>query len=132
MKISPKRYAQALYQATVGAKPEEREGIVQHFIELLARQNKLSQINSIIAEFSDYANEQQGVVPVEAITARELPRVRQEMIETQLEKVLQSSVAVRFEIDPTILGGIIIKVSDTIIDGSVKRAISDLRESLVS
>jgi len=132
MKISPKRYAQALYQATAGAKPEERDEIVQHFIELLARQNKLSQINSIIAEFSDYANEQQGVVPVEAITARELPRVRQEMIETQLEKVLQSSVAVRFEIDPTILGGIIIKVSDTIIDGSVKRAISDLRESLVS
>ncbi len=132
MKISAKRYAQALYQTTVNASPPERDKIIKRFIELLAKHNKLGQIDNIITEFSNYASQQQELVTVNATTANKLSGTAEKTVTNHLTKLLKSSVAVKFQIDPTILGGIIIKFSDTIIDGSLKRAVNDLKKSLAS
>ncbi|NPV75840.1 MAG: F0F1 ATP synthase subunit B [Anaerolineae bacterium] len=66
----------------------------------------------------------------EVTTALPLSDKEQEMIKNDLHQTLKSNVEVRFRVDPTILGGLVVRVGDRVVDGSVAGQIQSLRQSL--
>jgi|SRR3989339_256248 len=132
MKISAKRYAKALYESTHDASAKEREAIIARFVALLAKRNSLSSIESIIAEYREHSAKMAGTVDVHVTVARKLSAAAEKIFSSDLSKRLKKDVIVHTHIDPALIGGAVISYGDTIIDGSVTRAIADLKESLAS
>jgi len=55
-----------------------------------------------------------------------------EEITSRLSGVLQKSVVPHFVLHPEILGGVIVRIGDTVMDGSVRRRLSMLRQHMLS
>lgn len=131
MKISAKKYAVVLYQAVTEAKDSDQLLVVKNFVALLSQQNQLALVPQIIEAFEQRWLAGQGGVKVEITTAAPLSTKNQEQLVKQLTQQLQKTVALETKVDPGQLGGIKIKIADTIIDGSLKTQLLNLKNSLI-
>jgi F-type H+-transporting ATPase subunit delta len=67
----------------------------------------------------------------EVRSARELDEGERERLEAALARIVRRPVELRVHIDPTVIGGLSILVGDTVIDGTVRHRLEQLRESLL-
>lgn len=66
----------------------------------------------------------------EVTTALPLSENEQEMVKNDLQQTMKGNVEVKFRVDPNILGGLVVRVGDRVVDGSVAGQIQSLRQSL--
>jgi len=127
MKNSNKQYAQALYLAIQGLKGEKLSKTLKQFAGLLALDHKLSQADQIISEFVKFSKKQEGIIEMEVESAR---RVDIKILE-KIEKIFGGEIEVTEKINPDILGGLIIKTEDRILDFSLKTQLLNLKQNLI-
>ncbi len=102
----------------------------RNFIRLLAENNRLAILPDIADLFADYRAEQEKKLTVQVISAIALDEPYQQKLAATLTKQLQRQVSLHCTIDPTLLGGIIVKAGDKVMDGSVRGKLNRLYESL--
>ena len=127
MKITPKQYAISLYESTKDSNDIEMDKRINNFVNILKKNNDLFLSNKIIDYYYKYQREQRNISKVE-ITSNE--KLDSETINSIIKK-FNNQVALEETIDKSLLGGIIIKIDDnTLIDGSIKRKLENLRKKL--
>lgn len=126
-KNSIQDYAKALYEVTKDLKGTELKKATEAFAALLLRHNNLKMASAIIAVFETYAHKQAGEVAIEVITAREIDETTLESI----KKVFGEKVNATHRVQEDLIGGVIIKTEDTILDGSLKTQLQNLQAHLV-
>lgn len=101
-----------------------------NFIRLLAQYRRLTILPAIAAIFEIQCKEQEQIVAVEVVSALPFANSQREKLLQALRIRLQRKVIVNFRIDPSLLGGAIIRASDLVIDGSVRSKLERLRAAL--
>ena len=131
MKISTKKYATALYDCVKDKKKDEVRNIIKAFVRLLAEANAISQADKIINEFVSIWNKEQGIVEAEIISADKLEKQTANMLNKYIGKLSGAkTVSIKETEDKNLLGGVIIKYGDKVLDGSLKTRLSSLREEM--
>lgn len=87
-------------------------------------------LTQISEEYIRLSNEKQGIVEAKAITAVPMDDKEMKKLEKQLSKKLDKKVLLSNEIDSTIIGGVLVKIGDKIIDSSIKGRFADLYKDL--
>lgn len=129
MKIGPKKYAQLLYVLTKDGSKENVKVVISKFSKLLIKNNGLNLLNKIIIEFEKIYHKEKGIVKVDVKTANDLG---DDYIRNQIVKYLnKEDVEIFAETDETLIGGIQLKVDDTLIDGSLRNRLARLKSRLV-
>lgn len=109
----------------------EIEPLTLHFVELLIDKRREELLEDTEQEFVKLANESRGVVPATATSA--VPLTPEE--KTQLRASLEASTGKKIELhtdeDPSLIGGVVVKIGDTIIDGSVSGYLAALKNRLL-
>jgi F-type H+-transporting ATPase subunit delta len=132
MKITARQYALSLSEAVDNKSAREVEAIIKKFIELLAGRNQLGEAEKIIAEFVKIWNDQRGVVEAEVASADGLAKEIVKLLKNYIAELSGAKeVLISEKIDKNILGGVVIKYGDKVLDGSLKMALADLREKLI-
>lgn len=132
MRITTKQFALSLYEAVDGKSSREVKAAIKKFIELLAGKNQLGEADKIIAEFVKIWNNQRGIVEAEVASANGLAKEIVKLLKNYIVKLSGAKeVKISEEIDKNILGGVVIKYNDKVLDGSLKTALVDLREKLI-
>jgi F-type H+-transporting ATPase subunit delta len=127
MKITPKQYAIALYESTKSVGMDELGRRVKNFVRILKKNNDLSSADNIIKQYSQYYREKKNISKIEITTPDKLS---QEELNSILKKV-SKQIEVEEKVDKSLIGGIIIKIdNNTLIDGSVKRKLEDLKKNI--
>jgi F-type H+-transporting ATPase subunit delta len=131
MKFSAKDYALALYEITQKTEPSEVEKIVKAFLSLLVKHQALSQIHKIIYFYKNYYNQKQKIIEVQIKSARPLSETIEKLIREWLNKQFPHQ-EIKFQtiIDKNLIGGIIIRFNDYLIDGSLYQRLNFLAEQL--
>ena len=130
MKKTPKQFAIALFEATVGKNKTEVSWAVLNFVKLLERENKIGWHKKIIVEFERYTHKKEGIEDLEIISASVLsPAVKKQIIKKfgAEEKVIATNL-----VDPAILGGVILKFQDKVWDLSLKKQVQNLKNEIIS
>lgn len=138
MRITPKQYAQTLYEITDGQSKPEIEKSVAGFARYIYKERKLKLADKIIEQFGKIYNQQKGIVEAEIVSRKKLDEATSKKIKHFVkERYLAyrqagqaKEVVVKNIIDENIKGGVIIKVGDEIIDGSVRGRLGELRKVL--
>lgn len=131
MKITATQYANSLYELTAEKTKHEIDGVVESFLKVLVKKRQLKLAKKIIAKFSEISNREKGVVEATVISARDNNQETRNKIEKYIkEKYQAKKVVLNSKIDESIKGGIIIKVGDEILDGSVVRQLENLKSSI--
>jgi F-type H+-transporting ATPase subunit delta len=80
--------------------------------------------------FAYYRAEQEKNMTVQVASAVTLDQDYQKKLVTSLTKRLKRQISLQCTIDPTLLGGIVVRAGDSVIDGSVRGKLNRLYESL--
>ncbi|NKF51889.1 F0F1 ATP synthase subunit delta [Shewanella sp. WXL01] len=104
----------------------------QNLIKVMAENNRLAILPSVSELFVEYRNEWAKEVEAQVTSASELSDEQKQQISVSLEKRLARKVKLNCSIDASLLGGVIIKSGDLVIDGSVSGKLSRLSETLQS
>jgi F-type H+-transporting ATPase subunit delta len=103
---------------------------VRNFLAYLIDQRRLVDFDTICAEFGRLADEAAGRIKAEVVAANELPEVQHERLRAALARRTGREVDLVVEVDPSLIGGAIAKVGGVVFDGSLRRQLSQLRDTL--
>ncbi len=117
---------QLVHQALAGFLPE-----VRNLVLLLVRRRRIRLLRRIFEEFGRLANEYRGVAVAEVTSAVPLEDADKAVVIRQLSELTGKRVLLRTRVDPSILGGLIVRIGDKLIDGSVRTRLERLRETLI-
>ncbi|MSQ25442.1 MAG: F0F1 ATP synthase subunit delta [Dehalococcoidia bacterium] len=98
---------------------------------LLAGKGRLQALAGQIAqEYGRLLDSQQGIVRAEVVTAVALGKAQSDRIGAELGAALGRDVRVTLRVDAALGGGMVIRVGDRVLDGSVRSKLAGLRKSL--
>lgn len=109
----------------------ELTGFVNNFLLLLIDKRRETALSAIIAEYKNLANAARNIAQADVITALPLTESEKKALADKLSKISGQTVLIKTRLDPAILGGVIVKLGDKLIDGSVRRQIENLKEALI-
>ncbi len=104
--------------------------LVLRFMLVLNTNGRLGRIESIHAAFDELVQEAWGRVEVDVWTASPLDAGGQDMLRSRLHEILGKEPVLHAWTDASVIGGIRIRIGDTLIDGSVASRLKQLERSL--
>jgi len=103
---------------------------IRNFLLLLQERNRMTCLGAIFSNYSVLADELSGVVRPVITTALPLDEARTAEIKAALEKSTGKKVILKLEIDPSLIGGVVTKIGDKVLDGSVKTQLTRIEAIL--
>lgn len=97
------------------------------FIKLLCERGHIRELADCIAEYFKLYEASDGIATAFVTSAVELTEEERRSLSEKLEKKLSRRVELVCDVDPGILGGIVVKVDGNIMDGSLKRRLADVK-----
>ena len=120
--------ADALAAALPGDIPAELVNV----LKLVVQNGDLDQLAEISAALGRTVRGQAAPMQAEVTSATELSEADQAKIRTQLIQKHGDSLVIQFNVDPSLLGGLRVRIGDSLIDNSVASRLTALRESITS
>ena len=100
------------------------------FLMLVLNKHRIQYLELITKEFQRLVKEDQGIVEARLVTARALDRKLAERLREELEKSTGKKVETRLELDPSLIGGIVILLGDKVIDRSIRYQLGRLKDQM--
>lgn len=101
-----------------------------NFILLLVRENKLQYLNDILLAAKKNKLAQENIIEVSIESPVELQEIQKKRVEELIAKKTGKLVALNFKVTPTMIGGLRMRIEDTLFDGSVEGKIERLRKKI--
>lgn len=105
---------------------------MHNLIALLATNKRLMLLPEISALYEMHRAEQEKTLDVDVSSFSDLSNTQKERLTESLSKRLQRKVTLNINIDPSLLGGAVIRAGDLVIDGSVRGKLNKLRTDLAA
>jgi F-type H+-transporting ATPase subunit delta len=115
-------------QATASAM--DLDPITTNFLGVLAKNRRLSKLGTVIRAFDMLAAGHRGEVTAEIVSAHKLSGDQVEALKANLKTRTGSDIAVDLSVDPSILGGLVVKVGSRMIDGSIRTKLNTLAHAM--
>jgi F-type H+-transporting ATPase subunit delta len=113
----------------------QREGIdkpVRNLVAVLIDHRRVQFLPRIIEQLEKELDARMGFAEAQISSARELSEAEKRALEVEIEKTTGKKVRARYALDPSLLGGAMVRVGSTIYDGSVKGQLEKIREAMSS
>ena len=104
----------------------------KNFLVILGENKRLTLLPEIVEAYEELKAAQEHAVEVTVTSAFELTDAQQETLSQALKNKLQCDVRLTGEVDQTLVGGVIIRAGDLVIDGSVRGKLAKLAEAMNS
>jgi len=128
MKFSVQQYAEALYHTLSETKSGDQDKVINNFIRVLKTNGDLHYYEAIINVYEILDREMKGIREVEVTTARDV-EINSEIV-NKLNDVIGKDIELKRKVDESLIGGIVVRVEDTLIDASVRGQLSKLKNKL--
>jgi F-type H+-transporting ATPase subunit delta len=110
----------------------DADELFRNFLRLLTEKGRVGEIEEIGREFERLCAEEEGVLSVGLTTAVELSDQEAQRIVEQIEEASGRTVEATRNVDPGLVGGIVLQVGSMRLDGSVRGRLERLRRELVT
>ena len=98
---------------------------------LLTSRGRLRIAGNISWEYDRLLDAYQGIAHAEVLTALPLDDEDRQRLSQQLGEMMGRKIVIDSQVDPSVLGGFVARIGDTLIDGSIRNRLETLRKSLV-
>jgi F-type H+-transporting ATPase subunit delta len=105
--------------------------LMVRFLQKLVENRRQLLIPAIAVEYGNLVDEAEGRLHAQVTTAREPADVDRKLIATQLSRAFARTVVPHIHVNPAILGGVVVRVGDRVMDGSVRKRLTTLRQRVM-
>lgn len=100
------------------------------FLKFLVESRREQYLSDIVDYYVNLANKARNVTEAKVVSAVELSADEKQKLVQTLNKVTGKKVKTSYTVDPSLIGGIVVRIGDRIIDGSICTRLATLREHL--
>jgi F-type H+-transporting ATPase subunit delta len=106
--------------------------IIRNFLFVMADNQRVHLLPEITDTFEELLRQRQGVAEAEITSAAALTDAQKSALIQTLQRLSGKKIQAKYSLDPGLLGGALVRVGDTIYDGSVRSRLNQLRAQLAS
>lgn len=129
--ISPQIGEKAKRELIANLFADRAHPLVVELLYLLMEKKRLPLLGQIIEGYRDLLEEHREIVRAEVTTATPVPSELEERLVRALERRIGKTVLLEKRIDASILGGMMVRIGDQILDRSIRHAFEAIRERLM-
>jgi F-type H+-transporting ATPase subunit delta len=106
--------------------------IVRNFLFVVVDHQRTHLLPEIIGAVQEEIRQRQGITEAQVSSAVELSKTQKAEMEFTLERLTGKRVEAKFSLEPSLLGGAVVRLGDTVYDGSLRGRLNQLRARLAS
>lgn len=106
--------------------------LMVRFLQKLVQNRRQNLIPAIAVEYGNLVDEREGRLHAQVTLARDASEAEQQTLARELSRAFGKTVVPHVHTNPAILGGVIVRVGDRVMDGSVRKRLATLRSRLTS
>lgn len=106
--------------------------IIRNFLFVVVDHQRTQALPQMIAAFQEVLRRRQGILEAQVSSAIELNSTQKAELAFTLERLTGKRVEARFSLEPHLLGGAVVRVGDTVYDGSLRTQLNELRVRLAA
>ncbi len=106
--------------------------IIRNFLFVIADHQRTHILLEILNTFEDVIRQRQGTAEAEISSAIELSAAQKKKFSQTLERLTGKKIQAKYSLDSSLLGGAVVRVGDTIYDGSVLNSLNEMRARLAA
>jgi F-type H+-transporting ATPase subunit delta len=125
--VSENKKNEVLGKALTGQAP----ALFVRFIQKMVSNRRQMLLAEVATEYNNLLDTQEGRVQARVTVSRELAEADLTLLIASLSKAMGKTVVPHVSVNPSILGGVIVRVGDMVMDGSVRRRLGVLRARMV-
>jgi F-type H+-transporting ATPase subunit delta len=104
--------------------------ITRNFLGVLAQNRRLAQLPAVIRAFNLLAARHRGEIAAEVTSAHPLSDEQVAALKTNLKARTGQDIAVELEVDPALLGGLVVRIGSQMIDSSIRTKLDTLAHAM--
>ena len=104
--------------------------IIRNFLFVLTDHRRTPLMQDVIATFQEVIRQRQGVAEAEVTSAVEMSAAQKKEMAATLAKLTGKKIEAKYALDPALLGGAVVRIGDTIYDGSLRSRLDEMRVRL--
>jgi F-type H+-transporting ATPase subunit delta len=106
--------------------------ITKHTALLLIDRRRVNALPDIARSLSEIRDADKGMLRAEVISGRPLKADYAEKLQRELERITGKKVALDQRVDPTLLAGVVARIGDTVIDGSLRARLDQAKTQMLT
>ena len=114
------------------ALPAETPREVRNFLLALAREGALDRLPTIVKAFERYSQSEARRLDGEVVSAVALDEAQRAKIARELRERYGDGLDLRFSVDPSLIGGLIIRIGDQVLDNSLRTRLSVIQRNMLA
>ena len=122
--LIPSEQKQKLMESHLG----EVNSLIRNFLRVLIRKSRIVLLPEIAEYVEELKLKEDSIVPVEIVSVSDVPVKEIENIKEALEKIVEGKPEVEVSVVPELIGGVVIKFEDMVIDGSLRRYLEEIKQ----
>ncbi|MCR6545426.1 F0F1 ATP synthase subunit delta [Dehalobacterium formicoaceticum] len=109
---------------------DELDPMVANFIYLLLDKSRENYLTGIAEVFNELVAEKNRIMPAQVRTAIPLTKNQVQSLEKKLSQITGRNIQAEIQVEPSLIGGMSVRIGDTVYDGSIFKQLSLLKEHL--
>ena len=105
--------------------------LLRNFLLLLMHKDRLPQLDAIYTHYARMASDELHRVVAQVTTAVEMDAQQRQVVTQRIAAATQKDVQLEARVDPAIIGGLVVRVNNVILDGSVRGQLARMRKALI-
>lgn len=113
------------------AEQAELPELARRFLRVVFERDRIAALPEIAAAFRQQADAAAGVVQVEVVVAKQIDSEEARTIESSLAQQIPGTLEFQWGVDPALIGGLVVKYSGRVLDGSIRGRIERMERNLL-
>ena len=106
--------------------------LLRNFLAVLIDHRRIANIGDLVEQFKQELDRRLGMVDAKVSSVRELTAAEKHSLEKELAEITGKTVRATYSQDPSLLGGVVVRMGSTIYDGSVLGRLQRMREQIAA
>ena len=106
--------------------------IIRNFLFVIVDNQRVQLLPEIVESFEEVLRQREGVAEAEVASAVELNDGQKTVLVQTLERLTGKKIQAKYALEPELVGGTVVRIGDTIYDGSVRNRLNQLRARLAA
>ena len=105
--------------------------LLRNFLLLLMHKGRLPQLDAICTHYARMASDELHRVVAQVTTAVEMNAQERQVVTQKIAAATQKDVQLEAHVDPALIGGLVVRINNVIVDGSVRGQLARMRKALI-
>ncbi len=107
------------------------DNLLKRFLVFLIQKRKFYYLEKILVDFLEVCSKSRGEVKAELFSAKELNEIDISKIKDELSQNFGAKIQLNYKYDPSLIGGLVLKVGSTMVDNSIKNKLKQIQKQMI-